>query len=97
MFHFKKAIKEINRMNNTKDNNIIVLMSTFNGESFLKEQIDSILEQDVNVRLIVRDDGSIDNTLHILEENQQAQRLSYYTGKNLGPHYSFLDLLKKIT
>ncbi len=95
MFHFKKAIKEINRMNNTKDNNIIVLMSTFNGESFLKEQIDSILEQDVNVRLIVRDDGSIDNTLHILEENQQAQRLSYYTGKNLGPHYSFLDLLKK--
>ena len=39
---------------------VLVLMSTYNGERFLKEQIDSILSQEgVEVRLLVRDDGSI--------------------------------------
>ena len=48
---------------------VLVLMSTYNGERFLKEQIDSILSQEgVEVRLLVRDDGSKDHTCEILEE-----------------------------
>ena len=48
---------------------VLVLMSTYNGGRFLKEQIDSILSQeDVDVRLLVRDDGSKDNTCSILSE-----------------------------
>ena len=36
-----------------------VLMSTYNGELFLREQIDSILiQRDVHVTLFIRDDGS---------------------------------------
>lgn len=75
---------------------VVVLMSTYNGEQYLREQIDSILSQkDVDVELIVRDDGSKDGTLNILKEYQQAGALKYYTGENMGPKYSFLHLLRE--
>jgi glycosyltransferase involved in cell wall biosynthesis len=46
-----------------------VAMCTFNGEQFLKEQIDSILNQSVSIdEIIVCDDGSTDLTISILEE-----------------------------
>lgn len=79
----------------TKMRQICVLLSTYNGERFLKTQIDSILsQQDVDVQLLVRDDGSKDSTLQILEEYQCAGKLTYYTGKNLGPARSFMDLME---
>lgn len=75
---------------------VIVLLSTYNGEKYLKEQIDSILRQkDVDVSILVRDDGSSDGTIKILEEyNKQFGNFSYYQGVNCGPAKSFLDLLK---
>ena len=43
---------------------VCVLMSTYNGEKYLKEQIESILNQEnVEVDILVRDDGSTDSTL----------------------------------
>ena len=38
---------------------VIVLMSTYNGEAYLQQQIDSILAQegDFELKLLVRDDG----------------------------------------
>lgn len=46
---------------------ISVCMSTFNGERFLKTQIDSILSQlQNNDELIISDDGSTDATLDII-------------------------------
>jgi rhamnosyltransferase len=54
---------------------VLVLMSTYNGERFLKEQIDSILAQEgVDVRLLVRDDGSKDNTCTILSGYASAHQ-----------------------
>jgi glycosyltransferase involved in cell wall biosynthesis len=51
-----------------------VLLATYNGERFLREQIDSILMQDyVNLRVLARDDGSSDATVSIL--NEYAERL----------------------
>ena len=48
---------------------ITVLLSTYNGERYLREQIESILRQEgVEVHLFVRDDGSTDSTLSILDE-----------------------------
>ena len=48
-----------------------VLLATFNGERFLREQIDSVLAQDyLNLRVLARDDGSTDGTLDILREYQ---------------------------
>lgn len=44
-------------------------MCTFNGQNYLKEQIDSILNQEeVFVHLAIRDDASIDNTVKILND-----------------------------
>jgi glycosyltransferase involved in cell wall biosynthesis len=46
-----------------------VLLATYNGEQFLREQIDSILAQDyVNTTVLARDDGSTDSTVAILTE-----------------------------
>lgn len=48
---------------------IDILLATYNGEKYLKEQLESIENQTYdNWHLIVRDDGSKDNTLRILKE-----------------------------
>lgn len=71
---------------------VIVLMSTYNGEKYLKDQINSIFNQiDVEVKLLVRDDGSSDNTIMILN---QDERLNYVEGENIGYRKSFLHLLE---
>ena len=74
---------------------LAVLLSSYNGEKFIKEQIDSILAQrgDFELDLWVRDDGSTDSTHQILEEYAQAGKLNWYTGENLKPAKSFMDLL----
>lgn len=49
-----------------------VALCTYNGEKFLKEQIDSILAQSIQVdEIIVCDDGSKDSTLTILNSYYQ--------------------------
>lgn len=75
--------------------NVCVLMSTYNGEAYLKEQINSILNQvNVNVHLIIRDDGSSDSTISIIEEYVKNGVLTFYTDDdNLGPACSFMKLL----
>lgn len=48
---------------------IDILMSTFNGEAFLRPQLDSILGQEYrDLRLLIRDDGSTDGTMSIVNE-----------------------------
>jgi hypothetical protein len=48
---------------------IDVLMATWNGSRFIEEQLDSLFCQTFqNFRLIVRDDGSSDSTLQIIEK-----------------------------
>ena len=48
---------------------IDILMATYNGEKYIKEQIDSILENMTDDdELIISDDGSNDNTLKIISE-----------------------------
>lgn len=74
---------------------VCILMSTYNGEAYLHQQIDSLLAQELpDIRLLVRDDGSRDSTRDILQEYQSAGKLQWYTGENLGPAQSFLDLLQ---
>lgn len=73
---------------------ICVLMSTYNGAKYLRDQIDSILNQKgVKVELIVRDDGSCDETIDILNEYSRNGALRFYKGNNLGPAQSFMDLV----
>ena len=79
-----------------KEPKVCVLMSTYNGEKYLREQIDSILKQtQVDAQLIVRDDGSSDGTVRILEEySRNYPNVSFYQGTNVGVGKSFLELLK---
>lgn len=45
------------------------MISTYNGEKYLREQLDSVLRQkNVDLHVLVRDDGSKDSTLDILRE-----------------------------
>jgi rhamnosyltransferase len=74
-------------------------MSTYNGEKFLLEQIDSIFTQKTNaeISLYVRDDGSNDRTIEILEKYKKQNNvdIEIYQGANAGPADSFLDAIRK--
>ena len=61
-------------------------MTTYNGEKYLKEQLDSIYAQTHrNIEVIVTDDCSTDRTVEILKEYEKAHKLKYYINeKNLG-------------
>lgn len=74
---------------------VAVLMSTYNGGKYLKEQIESILLQkgDFELSIYVRDDGSSDSTIKMLDEYQNQKKLTWYKGENLGPAKSFMDLI----
>jgi hypothetical protein len=51
---------------------ISVAMATYNGETFIKEQLDSLIGQTLQPsELVVSDDGSSDATLEIIREFQQ--------------------------
>lgn len=48
---------------------VLIMMATFNGEKYIKEQVDSILSQSFsNFHLAIQDDGSTDGTLDILRQ-----------------------------
>lgn len=77
---------------------IDVLMATYNGEKYLKEQIDSILNQTYqNIHLIISDDCSTDKTREILKTYEENERISvFYQEKNLGYVKNFEFLLKQV-
>lgn len=78
---------------------VAVLLSSYNGEKYIKTQISSILQQKghFNLDLWVRDDGSTDDTKKILQQYADQGKLKWYTGTNLGAARSFLDLIKHCT
>lgn len=79
----------------SKKKTVCVLLSTYNGEKFLREQLESVFAQeDVNVQLFVRDDGSKDSTIEILKEYEQKGMLSLTAGQNIGFAKSFSWLIK---
>lgn len=74
---------------------VSVLLSTYNGHQYIRELVDSVLAQEeVNVKLQVRDDGSSDDTIKILKSYNDP-RISIRTGENLKPALSFLTLLRE--
>ena len=74
---------------------IIILLSTWNGEKYLRQQLDSLVSQTVidRMQILVRDDGSSDETVAILKEYEKTGKLTFYQGKNLGSTQSFFQLL----
>ncbi len=75
---------------------VIVLMSAYNGEKYIEEQLDSILGQTYeNIEILVRDDGSKDATSKILEEYQERGDITLIKGENVGFVQSFFELIDK--
>lgn len=73
-------------------------MSTYNGERFLAEQLESILTQTITEwQLFIRDDGSTDKTVDIVEQYaKKDKRISIIKDKkNIGALRSFECLLQQ--
>ncbi len=73
-----------------------VLMSTYNGEGWVDAQLESLERQTwPDLRLRIRDDGSVDGTPGRLNAFASASRLSCEVvfGKNIGVFHSFMTLL----
>ena len=79
---------------------LAILMSTFNGEKYLKEQIDSLLNQEYEAfDIYIRDDGSTDQTVSILENYEHIYPNIYLlkdTQGNIGVFKSFMYLLSQV-
>ena len=79
---------------------VAILMSTYNGERYLAEQIQSIIDQSYpNWTLYIRDDGSTDRTQEIIKKyaNQNSRIVFFNEGRveNVGVVRSFMELLEK--
>ncbi len=78
---------------------VIVLMATYNGEKYLKEQLLSILNQTgVKVELVIRDDGSTDGTEKIVRGfMDEFTNISFISGRNVGSAMNFYELAKHVS
>ena len=85
---------------------LIVLMSTYNGEKYLRQQLDSLLNQDLRPDLIyIRDDGSKDEESIIrlfksyskIEKSQQAVYYGdLFMGMDISSQNKFQNVIKDI-
>lgn len=77
---------------------VAILLCTFNGCAFLKEQIDSFIAQTYQKwTLYISDDGSSDGTLSLLEHYQDlmaAKRIQVFHGPQSGFAENFMSLIR---
>lgn len=86
-YHYKRIAEE--------NHSVTVVLATYNGEKYLREQLDSVLRQKgVSIKILARDDGSKDATQNILNDYQERGALTWYPGAHCGVQKSYLDLLK---
>lgn len=76
---------------------IYILLSTFNGERYLPFLLTSLKNQtELNWKLIIRDDGSSDQTLDILKKFQEEnENVFLMKQKNIGVKKSFNILIEE--
>lgn len=80
---------------------ISIVLATYNGEKYLREQIDSVLAQTLMPdEIIVSDDGSTDGTWDILEEYKNRNPSLFHLYHNVGrhgPHANFKWAFQYVT
>lgn len=86
-------------LNNTQKQPLVsIVVATYNGERFLREQLDSIIGQSYsNLEIIIQDDGSSDETCTIINSYAAKDpRIRFFQNEeNLGIIQNFYDLLSK--
>jgi hypothetical protein len=74
---------------------VAVLLSTYNGERYLPEFLTSLDSQSyTHVHLCVRDDGSTDGTVRLLEAHARRRAVSLHRGAHVGVPLSYFHLLR---
>ena len=75
---------------------IQILLSTYNGDRHLREQLDSFLslENAEEVSVLIRDDGSTDMTREILAEYKERYGFDVIEGENVGLNASMQILFE---
>lgn len=72
-------------------NKVLIMLSTYNGHKYLREQLDSLYAQEeVEIHILVRDDGSKDDTLEILKDYKEHKgKMTILPTPNVGAAKSF--------
>ena len=83
-----------------KNCEVLVLLATYNGEKFVREMIDSVINQDADsFHIILSDDASSDSTVGILDEyaEKYPELITHYrSGKKFGNAQNhFMHLLSQ--
>ncbi|EET60571.1 glycosyltransferase, group 2 family [Marvinbryantia formatexigens DSM 14469] len=72
-----------------------IILSAYNGEKYIEEQLQSLFAQEYpNIDIYVRDDGSTDRTVEILEKYDRQGKIFLIRGENIGFCASFFSLLE---
>jgi len=76
---------------------VSICIATYNGERYLKKQLNSICSQTYeNIEIIIQDDCSSDNTIKIIEAYQQKHPIKLFQNNtNLGYIKNFESLVAK--
>lgn len=78
-------------------NKVAILLSTFNGEKYICEQLDSLLASTVPADIYIRDDGSKDSTREIIAEyTSKHVNIELIPGDNIGVVGSFFSLISYV-
>lgn len=84
----------------TNNSKVAVLLSTYNGNKYVSQLIDSIMNQSFDdFTLYIRDDCSSDNTLSIIKNfrDKYPNKIVLITSKqNIGSKRSFLSMVRDI-
>ena len=78
------------------ERDILILLSTYNGERFLPAQLESVRTQTIadRIHIVIRDDGSTDSTVSLIESMDMAPlSIEVVRGENLGALDSFSTLI----
>lgn len=100
LMHTMYATK-VNNRGHKNVKKLQILMSSYNGKAYLRQQLNSIMMQDCEKKglaefcLLIRDDGSSDGTQLLLEEYsaRYPDKIKWYQGTNKGAIESFFELM----
>lgn len=77
---------------------VSIIIPVYNAEKYIRETLDSLLEQDIDKEIIAVNDGSTDLSLQILKEyNQKNRCFKYINQTNMGATFARNNGLKEAT
>ncbi|EEZ0385125.1 glycosyltransferase family 2 protein, partial [Escherichia coli] len=84
-------------MLNDKKEMVAIVLASYNGQLYIKEQVLSILNQSYQyIKLYCSDDGSTDGTIDYLKEYQKNNIVIAKNDGKKGPAYNFINGLKLV-